>query len=385
MPDPSNQSHSQPVIVLTGGGTAGHVMPNLALVPYLQESGFRIVYVGSKGIEKEIVTAAGLEFETIQSGKLRRYASIENFKDVFKVLIGTVQAYFALGRIRPACVFSKGGFVAVPVAVAAWVRGIPVISHESDVSPGLANRIISRFAKMNLYAFPETGRYMAGRPSRLVGTPVRQAILGGDRLRGLKFCRLEASEAPAAPAANDSPVILFMGGSQGAKFINDLVTASLKELLAFARVVHLTGRGKQSSGHQSNTFDLPGSQERYRSFEFIGDELPDVLAAADLVISRAGANSIFELRAISKQMILIPLEKGSRGDQVLNAQSFQQNGWAQVLREAEASPQSLVSLIHMVLSSKEQSNSAMQPTVSLVDHPVEAILSEIRSVIKDQR
>lgn len=371
------------IVVLTGGGTAGHVMPNLALLPYLRDAGFRSVYIGSNGIEKEIVTGAGLEFHTIHSGKLRRYASIENFKDVFKVLMGMIQAFFLLGRIRPACVFSKGGFVAVPVAIAAWARGIPVISHESDVSPGLANRIIARFAKMNLYAFPETGRYLVGRPCRQVGTPVRQSIYSADRRRGFEVCGWNPGSMP---------VVLFMGGSQGAQFINDQVYAALPELLEFCRVIHLTGRGKQQD---LAPLDLPSKEaattserdkflqrhgDNYRAFEFLGSELPDVLACADVVVSRAGANSIFELRALNKPMILIPLEKGSRGDQILNAESFRQNGWARVLRESDLSVQSLVAMVRQAVTTaaEEPRGGMLNQNSDLI--PADLIVSEIRAV-----
>lgn len=367
---------ARPVIVLTGGGTAGHVMPNLALLPYLQSDGFHPIYIGSKGIEKEIVESAGIEFHSIQSGKLRRYISIENFKDIFKVMLGVLQSFALLQRIKPVCVFSKGGFVAVPVAVAAWLRGIPVISHESDVSPGLANRIISRFAKMNLYAFPETGRYLSGHPNRLVGTPVRDAIYEGDRQRGLALCGWDSS---------DLPVVLFMGGSQGAQFINDLVQSSLQELLPVCRVVHLTGRGKQPAPELALQL-----ASNYKSFEFLGQEMPDVLAAANLVVSRAGANSIFELRALQKPMLLIPLEKGSRGDQILNAESFRQNGWASVLREGDASPQSLVATVRQQLQAAsllETGPNAIlaQGDGKASDRPGNLILAEIHSALRARR
>jgi UDP-N-acetylglucosamine--N-acetylmuramyl-(pentapeptide) pyrophosphoryl-undecaprenol N-acetylglucosamine transferase len=345
----SARKEADPLVILTGGGTAGHVMPNLALLPALLASSFRVEYIGSKGLEEELVTKAGIRFHRIQSGKLRRYASVENFLDLFRVAAGVLQAFILMLRLRPACVFSKGGFVAVPVAIGAWLARVPVVSHESDVSPGLANRIIARFAHMNLYAFPETARYFAGRPAKLVGIPVRREIFTGDAIRGVNFCGWNSSHE-----SYYLPVVLFMGGSQGAKFINDLVHAALPDLLQFCRVVHLTGRGKQERDPVGSF--APQMRDRYRDFEFLNEQLPDVLAAASLVVCRSGANSIFELRAMRKPMILIPLEKGSRGDQLLNARSFKAQGEAEILLESEASVSALVRMISEQLSKRTVSS-----------------------------
>lgn len=367
------------IVVLTGGGTAGHVMPNLAISPALKEAGFDLVYIGSHGIEENLVRSAGIKFVQIQSGKLRRYFSLENLLDLFRVFAGTVQSFFLMLRIRPVCVFSKGGFVAVPVAVGAWLARVPVVSHESDVSPGLANRIISRFASMNLYAFPETSRYFVGRSSRCVGIPVRPEVYSGDRGRGLALCGWSGADAAAC-----LPVVLFMGGSQGAKFINDLVAESLPELLLFCRVVHLTGHGKMEAPKFGVTqVDALSSQirDRYKSFEFLNRELPDVMAASDLAVCRAGANSIFEMLAIKKPMILMPLEKGSRGDQILNAASFKHQGWAEVLREADANRDSLVSVIRNALDSRDATVSRFPPGVAS-EVSGQAIIEELNAAIK---
>ena len=367
------------IVVLTGGGTAGHVMPNLAIAPALKKAGFDLVYIGSHGIEENLVRSAGIKFVQIQSGKLRRYFSLENLLDVFRVFAGTAQSFFLMLRIRPACVFSKGGFVAVPVAVGAWLARVPVVSHESDVSPGLANRIISRFASMNLYAFPETSRYFVGRSSRCVGIPVRPEVYSGDRSRGLALCGWSGADA-----AVSLPVVLFMGGSQGAKFINDLVAESLPELLLFCRVIHLTGHGKMEAPKFSVTqVDALSSQvrDRYKSFEFLNRELPDVMAASDLAVCRAGANSIFEMLAIKKPMILMPLEKGSRGDQILNAASFKHQGWAEVLREADANRDSLVSVIRNALDSRDATVSRLPPGVAS-EASGQAIIEELNAAIK---
>lgn len=360
------------VIVLTGGGTAGHVMPNLALAPALIKSGFDLIYVGSRGIEEELVKKAGIQFFQIQTGKLRRYVSFANMVDVFRVMAGIIQSFILMVKLRPACVFSKGGFVAVPVSIGAWLAGIPVISHESDVSPGLANQIISRFATMNLYAFPETGSYFFGRPSRCVGIPVRSEVYSGVRAKGVEICGWAGSEV-------DLPVVLFMGGSLGAKFINDLVISSLSEVLLFCRVIHLTGRGKMMAPElEALPLEI---QSRYKSFEFLNQELPDVLAVTDLAVCRAGANSIFEMLAIKKPMILIPLEKGSRGDQILNAASLKKQGLAEVLRESDAAPELFVSMIRNAVGSLDSMRANLQ-SHSPQHSPAQAIIQELSAAIK---
>jgi UDP-N-acetylglucosamine--N-acetylmuramyl-(pentapeptide) pyrophosphoryl-undecaprenol N-acetylglucosamine transferase len=309
-------------LCLTGGGTAGHVTPHFALLPGIQARGWRAFYVGSSGLEKPLVEAQGIEFHAIATGKLRRYLSVQNLLDVFKVGVGAVQAFFLLLRKRPDAVFSKGGFVAVPVALAAWALRIPVVSHESDLTPGLATRIIARFAKLIVYTFPETARYLKPDAQR-VGTPIRQELFEGDRARGLALCGFDPRE--------DLPTLLVMGGSQGAVRVNEALEKLLPTLLGSMRVIHLTGKGKA----------LAFAHPRYKGFEFVSAELKDLFAASDLFMGRAGSNSIFEVLALRKPMLLVPLEIGSRGDQVLNADAFAKNGWAHVLRETELTPESL--------------------------------------------
>lgn len=364
------------LIVLTGGGTAGHVMPNLALAPELKRAGFSLAYIGSRGIEEELVKHAGIRFFQIRSGKLRRYFAFANLFDVLWVAVGIFQSFLLILRLRPACVFSKGGFVAVPVSIGAWLAGVPVVSHESDVSPGLANRIISRFARMNLYAFPETLGYLFGRPSRCVGIPVRPEIYLGERSKGLQLCGWSGSGLDS-----HLPVVLFMGGSQGAKFINEVLVSSLPELLKFCRVIHLTGRGKMNVAQLEA---LPVEvRSRYKFFDFLNQEMPDVLAASDLAVCRAGANSIFELLAIRKPMILIPLEKGSRGDQVLNAASFNQQGLAKVLRESEITLDQFVSTIRGAFGSLEVFRTNIKSDFTR-EGAAQAIIAELNAAIKGQ-
>lgn len=330
----------KPRIALTGGGTAGHVMPNLALLPELKARNFEVHYIGSQGIEQELAAKAGIPFHRIASGKLRRYLSIKNFFDIFKVVLGFLQSFFILLKLRPQVIFSKGGFVAVPVTVAGWALGIPVVSHESDYTPGLANRIIARFAKKLLYSFPETAKHISASKGVLVSTPIRSELFSGQKQVGLDLCGFQG----------DVPVILVMGGSQGAQRLNDALLAILPELVKKFCVVHLTGKGKM----------IPFTHARYRAFEFLGAELKDVFAATNLVVCRSGANSIFEMLALRIPMILIPLEVGSRGDQVLNANSFESRGWAVVLRESSMTPNDLANIIEKTYAERDRMSKAQE-------------------------
>lgn len=313
-------------LCLTGGGTAGHVTPHFALLPKIRERGWDVFYIGSSGLEKPLVEAEGIPFRVIQTGKLRRYLSWENFVDLFRVVIGVLQALRIMLLERPDAVFSKGGFVSVPVAVAAWLLRIPVVSHESDLTPGLATRIIARFARRLVYTFPETARYLPS-GAQETGTPIRPELFEGDKERGAQLCGFDPTDS--------SPVLLVMGGSLGAQRVNEALLQALPVLTRIWRVVHLTGRGKTIA------FQDP----RYKAFEFVTTEMKDLLALADLVVSRAGANSIFELVALGKPMLLIPLELGSRGDQVVNAESFERNGWAHVLRDCDLNATNLLQAI----------------------------------------
>jgi UDP-N-acetylglucosamine--N-acetylmuramyl-(pentapeptide) pyrophosphoryl-undecaprenol N-acetylglucosamine transferase len=313
-------------IILTGGGTAGHVMPNLALLPELKNAGFEVIYVGSGGVEKNLATQAGIPFEEILTGKLRRYFSLQNLLDVARIIIGFFQAIILMLKLRPNVVFSKGGFVAVPVTLAAWFVRVPVITHESDYSPGLANKIITPFSRKIIYTFPETEKFLPKLKSMFVGTPVRQELLSGDAARGREICGFD----------NDKKILLVMGGSQGAQRINEALKSILPKITQNLNVVHITGKGK--------SIDYTG--KGYVGFEFLGNELTHVFAAANLVVSRAGANSVFELLALRKPMLLIPLEIGSRGDQVLNARSFVANGWALSLSEKELTGAALETSIY---------------------------------------
>lgn len=328
-------SNKRKTIVLTGGGTAGHVIPHIALLPFFKQEDWDLIYLGSSGIERELIGKSGVEFKTIAAGKLRRYFSFQNLSDLFKVMLGCIQSLFLLLRIKPNLVFSKGGFVSVPVTFAAWLLKIPVITHESDQTPGLANRIIVRFAKKILYSFPETAKHLPAEKAIYTGTPIRKELFTGERDRGFTLCGF--------PLNDQKPVILVMGGSLGALKINQALRECVATLVEEYHIIHITGKGKGIE------FDHPN----YKAFSFLGEELKDVFAMTDFVIARAGANSIFEFLALHKPMLLIPLEAGSRGDQILNANSFAKEGWARVLRESDLSGTQLLTELKQLNESGE--------------------------------
>ncbi len=313
-------------LVFTGGGTAGHVMPNLALAPKLREHGWELHYLGSpSGPERALAEGAGIPFHGIATGKLRRYFDWRNFTDPFRVLRGCWDAFSILGKLKPDVVFSKGGFVAVPVSYAAALRSIPLVLHESDLTPGLANRMAFPLARRICASFPETMEALPQGKSVLTGAPVRKELLAGNREAGLAWLGFSP----------DRPVLLVMGGSLGAKAVNEVVRAAVAQgILGGYQVVHLCGRGWLDPS-------LEGRAD-YRQFEFLGAELADVFAAADLAVSRAGAGALFELLALRKPALLVPLPgKASRGDQILNAESFARRGLASVLPQERLTPETL--------------------------------------------
>lgn len=304
-------------IVLTGGGTAGHVTPNMALIPKLKELEYEIAYMGSyDGIEKKLIEDFDIPYYGIATGKFRRYFDPKNFSDPFRVLKGMGEARRYLKQIRPDVVFSKGGFVSVPVVRAAYSLGIPCIIHESDMTPGLANKLCIPVAKKVCCNFPETFRMLPASKAVLTGSPIRKELIMGDKEAGYKLCGFDASK----------PVIMVVGGSLGSAAINQAVRDVLPELLRDFQVVHLCGKEKMDN--------LLLTTSGYKQFEYIKSEMKDIFAMADLVISRAGANAISELLALKKPNILIPLPSGSsRGDQILNAQSFESQGFSIVINE----------------------------------------------------
>ena len=331
-------------IILTGGGTAGHVTPNIALLPRLKELGYDIHYIGSyDGIEKKLIEELHIPYYAISSGKLRRYFDVKNFTDPFKVLKGYVQAKKLMKTLKPDVVFSKGGFVSVPVVLAAKHRHVPVIIHESDMTPGLANKRALPSATKVCCNFPETISHLPEGKAVLTGSPIRQELLHGDRNAALSFCGFTP----------DKPVLLIIGGSLGSVAVNNAVREILPELLKTFQVIHLCGKGKIEPS-------LEGTQG-YVQYEYIKDELADLFALTDVCISRAGANAICELLALRKPALLIPLSaNASRGDQILNADSFKRQGFSEVLTEEELNPSLLLETIQKLYNNRDTYIHAME-------------------------
>lgn len=351
-------------IILTGGGTAGHVTPNLALLPELKKHGYEVLYIGGKrGMEADMVKKAGIEYKGISTGKLRRYFDLKNFTDPFRVVKGFFDARRIIADFKPDVVFSKGGFVAVPVTIAAWVCRVPVISHESDMTPGLANKIAAPFARKICCNFPETVRLLPKGKAVLSGSPIRQELLDGSRERGLELLGFDGQK----------PVLLIIGGSLGAQHINIAVRRVLDKLLMSFDIVHICGRGNIDESKS----DIAG----YRQFEFVGEELKDFFAAADIFISRAGANAICELLALRKPNLLIPLTAAaSRGDQILNAESFEKQGFSAVLKEEDMTDDTLLEAVDRLWKDKERYIEAM--SVSEVSNGVGVIIDVIEKIAK---
>lgn len=382
-------------IVLTGGGTAGHVTPNIALLPSLKEAGYEIVYIGSlNGIEKELIQDCGIRYVGVPTGKLRRYFDLKNFTDPFRVLAGFAKSKKFLKKYRPDVVFSKGGFVSVPVVRAAAGLKIPCVIHESDMTPGLANKLCFKAAQKVCCNFPETVEKLPKGKAVLTGTPIRADLFSGSKEEGLRLCGfldeafLEngSSAEPTPPVSNadaaastgsaDStspvsnadakgstgssgsstgkPVLMIMGGSQGALSVNEAVRRHLDELLADFNIIHLCGTGKYDASKEG----IAG----YKQFEYVKKDLKHLFAAADVIISRAGANAIFEILALQKPNLLIPLSVGTRGDQILNARSFEAQGFSKVLVESkdeDVLDKMLVSTVRDLYQNRAQYISAM--------------------------
>jgi len=331
-------------IVLTGGGTAGHVNPNIAMLPCLRDADYDISYIGSlDGIEKKLIQAQGVPYYGIPSGKLRRYFDVKNFTDPFRVLKGFVQASSIIKKLKPDIVFSKGGFVSVPVVMAAKKNHVPVVCHESDLTPGLANKLSMPSATKICCNFPETLQYLPKEKAVLTGCPIRQELLKGSKTAALTMTGFSTSK----------PVLLVMGGSLGAAAVNHIVRESLPELLENWQIVHLCGKGKLDE----TLTNIKG----YIQYEYIQKELADLFALSDLVISRAGANAIYELLALRKPALLIPLSaRVSRGDQILNARSFERQGFAKVLEEEELTKESFLLTLKQLSEEQQKLIQAMK-------------------------
>lgn len=351
-------------IILTGGGTAGHVTPNIALVPRLRELGYDIQYIGSyDGIEKKLIEEMGIPYHGIASGKLRRYFDLKNFSDPFRVAKGFFQAKKLIKKLQPDIVFSKGGFVTVPVVQAAKSHHVPVIIHESDMTPGLANRLAIPAASKVCCNFPETIPHLPSGKAVVTGSPIREELRSGNRLAAMKFCNFSAGK----------PVLLVIGGSLGSVAVNKAIRSILPQLLESFHVIHLCGKGNVDS----ELNDIPG----YVQFEYIKEELADLFALADIVVSRAGANAICELLELRKPNLLIPLSAAaSRGDQILNAESFRKQGFSEVLQEEEITPKLLLSKIESLYENRQTYIAAME--TSSASDAIETIVSLIEEQVK---
>jgi UDP-N-acetylglucosamine--N-acetylmuramyl-(pentapeptide) pyrophosphoryl-undecaprenol N-acetylglucosamine transferase len=325
-------------IIFTGGGSAGHVTPNIALIKQAQKMGDQVSYVGSEqGIERQLIEPLNIPYYAVDSGKLARQLTLKNLLSPFKVLHGIWQSYFLCRRLKPDVVFSKGGFVAVPIVVGAWLNHIPVIAHESDMTPGLANKLCYPFAKKVGVSFPNSEQFFKNKDKVVwTGNPIRQEMLEGSAVRGKAFLNF----------SHEKPILLIYGGGSGSVVINQAVRNALPEILKQFNLVHCCGKGKTDAAFN----EMVG----YRQFEYLNQELPDVMAAAAIVISRAGANSVFELLALHKPHLLIPLsKKASRGDQIDNAKYCQQLGLSDVLFEEALTPESLLAHVQALWDSRQ--------------------------------
>ncbi len=348
---------------MTGGGTAGHVTPNLALIPKLKALGLEIHYVGRKsGIERMLIEQTGLPYHVISAGKLRRYFDLKNVTDLFLIGGGFVQSLFLVRKLRPQVVFSKGGFVACPLVWAAWVNRVPIIIHESDLTSGLANRLSIPFSDQICFSFPETEGKLPAQKAVLTGIPIRETLLSGDQTAGKRICGFTDS----------NPIVLVTGGSHGAEVINSTLRAALDALLETFNVCHICGQGGLAATLQTK----PG----YSQFEYVDEDWPHLLAMADVVVSRAGATILFELLALKKASSLIPLSlKASRGDQILNAQSFEKRGFSHVLLEEDLSTSSLIDSIIKTYTHRQAFIAAMRSAGSV--NGVDKVMAVIKGYL----
>ena len=349
-------------IVLTGGGTAGHVTPNIALIPKLRELGYDIQYIGSyEGMEKKLIEDIGIKYFGISSGKLRRYFDIKNFSDPFRVIKGFGEARKLIKGLKPDVIFSKGGFVSVPVVLAGKRCKVPVIIHESDMTPGLANKLAIPSAVKVCCNFPETLDALPEGKAVLTGSPIRQELLSGNKIAAMDMCHF----------TSDKPVILVIGGSLGAVAVNNAVREALPELLKDFQIIHLCGKGKMDESLK----DVEG----YCQFEYIKNELRNLFALADIVISRAGANAICELLALHKPNLLIPLSaNASRGDQILNARSFERQGFSLVLEEEQLTKETLLAAVKNLYENRttfinSMKNSGQQDSIGTIIKLIEEV------------
>jgi UDP-N-acetylglucosamine--N-acetylmuramyl-(pentapeptide) pyrophosphoryl-undecaprenol N-acetylglucosamine transferase len=351
-------------IVLTGGGTAGHITPNIALVPELKKAGFEVHYIGTKaGMERQLTATRDIVYHGIHAGKLRRYLDFKNLTDLFQIFRGFTEALAIIAKVKPQVIFSKGGFVSSPVVWAAWFYRVPAVIHESDITPGLANKLSIPFAAKICYTFPETKKYLPAAKGILTGLPVRESLLWGDAAEGRRICGFK----------DNKPTLLIIGGSQGSETLNNAIRSILDQIISKFNLCHLCGKnGVDPALHQ-----ISG----YKQFDYVDADLPHLMALTDLVISRAGATTLFELLALKKPHLLIPLSKqASRGDQILNARSFEKQGFSMVLPEEDLNPESLLDHINSLYDSQSKYLKAMESRQT--GNGVQEIIAVIKDLAK---
>ena len=353
------------LIAFTGGGTAGHVFPALPVIDRLRSAGFQAVWIGSRsGMERALLEEAGISYYGVPSGKFRRYFSLRNISDLFLIVAGFLRSLHILRRLRPAALFSKGGFVSVPPVAAARLLRIPSLTHESDADPGLSTRLNLKLGSRALLTYEATKTYLspsAAEDALVVGNPVRDALFEGDAAQGRRIAGLESGDT--------RPLILVLGGSQGAREVNDLITGSLDKLLAFAAIVHQTGPGNPAFP------DRPG----YMSRPFFNEELPHLLAAADLAVARSGAGSVWELAATATPAIFIPLRSATRGDQLLNASMAQEAGMSITLDKGMDS-ENFLGIVTELLTDAPRLESMRRSTSS---YPAKDSADRITAILKE--
>ncbi len=351
----------QDVVAVTGGGSAGHVIPALPVVDLLLRQGAKVHFVGTRsGLEKGYLGDRAIEFHAIAAGKLRRYFSWQNLTDLLRIAWAVLESIALLVRIKPAVLFSKGGFVSLPPVFAAWLLRIPVVAHESDLTPGLANRLSMPFIRTICTSFDDTQFGGVGRRHVVTGTPIRTALLSGDA----------ASARTRFGIEEGRPVLLVTGGSLGAEGLNRIVRANLEDLTQRFYVIHICGEGKTTE------HDQPG----YRQLAFVGEGWGDILAAADVVISRAGANALFEWVALGKLNLLVPLPAGgSRGDQIANAEYARQQGWSEVVEESQLNNDTLLTTLERLSSNRERYQQAMSRVA--IQDAAQRLVDEIRRLM----
>lgn len=328
-------------ILFTGGGTSGHIIPFLAVaeeIRKIKSAGEKseFMFIGPESDFNKAISGAGIKVKAIKAGKLRRYFSLENFTDIFKIIFGLFQSLYFIYKFQPDAVFSKGGFASVPPVVAARIFKIPIFSHESDIVPGLANKIISRFADKTFISFEDTEKYFSGKKTVFTGSPIREDILTGNKDRAKEIFGFKES----------IPIILIFGGSQGARKINEIVLKALPAILEKYQVIHICGiknydgmknaLGKKelsSEVSEPSSFLPRQADERYKLYPYLSDKLKDAFALCDAIISRAGANSLFEIMALNKPSIIIPLPTSANNHQLKNAEYFAKKGMITLLKE----------------------------------------------------